>query len=684
MSGRKTKKNSFVKKKWLLVAICGLSIAAYNTQQVEASSINKLDTDKAMYTPKSKLRLSVEFTNTDVSSKGYYKVLLENPVANSSDGYAIRKEQTGPWECKKNKTITLASGSLDMDLPEYDGRGYLVTVQFYNYDHQLLAEKTTAVDVSSKWTMYPRYASLGRWDTSLSEQNRNIADLKKLHINATMYYDAYYRPQNPFPHETFKDWIGATVNQRNIRNAIKQNHKYGQSAMMYNMVNATTGTPDDRDAKMNDNGDAFKTIIKKDGTKAVESKWGIYRTSPANTGDGANTADNIGEQKTFNMLGGFDNRDNVSHQVQSYYNMWSKDWQKYIGDKMWGALTYMGFDGWQGDTIGNDTAVSYENRYSLKDKFPVVSGFGSFTEAMKTNQMKKFDFGINAVGGQGQKDLDKSQADFMYSEIWANNDVDDNTAPGNTNGTHTTYDALARAVDNTMQNSKKSLIVPAYIYHDYHPEWMSDKAVLLKNISVLAAGGSNMELTDGVNELYSEYYTGVSKDKKSKLSSYMSDPDNGGLRKLYDFQVAYENFLRGGNLQTNHHKIEVTQNGQDMGSNHGEANKIWYMTKSGHGNKIDDAETINLINFCDVSHIGWQIQNQSDDDNKQINPQYNVHIKYYVDPGRNISNVWIASPDKWLDGKNQKLSFSQGKDNTGNYIEFNIPRLDYWDLIYMK
>ncbi len=672
-------------KKWTLALICGaiLTLGGHVTT-AHASEIESINTDKAMYQPGSTLKTVVKFKNTENVTDGYYKLILKNPVADSSDGYAHKQISDGTWHANKNETIIHAEGGLNIQLPKEDGRGYILTVQFYDYNHKLLAEKSTAVDVSSKWTMFPRYASLARWNQNQDEQNKGIEQLKNFHINGMLYYDAYYRPQNPFPSDTFKDWIGETIHQSNIKNAIANNHKYGQSALMYNMINATTGTPDDKDAEMNNNGDAFKTVIKKDGTKAVESKWGIYRTNPSSTGDGAHTGDDIGEQKTFNMLGGFNNRDNVSKQVQSYYNLWSKDWQKYIGDKMWGALTYMGFDGWQGDTIGNDNVVTYENRYDLKNQFPVVSGFNNFVESMKNNQMKNFDFGINAVGGQGQKDLDKSKADFMYSEIWSNNDEDDNTAPGNTKGTHTTYDALARAVDNTMQNSGKSLIVPAYMYHDYHPEWMSDKAIMLKNISVLAAGGDNMELTDGINEIYSEYYTGVLKDKKSKLSTELSNENNGGLRKLYDFQVAYENFLRGGNLQKNHHKIEVTQNGQNVGSENGEANKIWYMTKSGHGNKIDDAETINLINLKDVSHIGWDIKNQSDDDKKQVNTQYNVHVKYHVDNGRDVKNVWIASPDKWLDGNNQKLNFTKGHDNDGDYVEFDVPQLHYWDLIYMK
>ena len=101
-------------------------------------------------------------------------------------------------------------------------------------------------------------------------------------INATMYYDAYYRPQNPFPSESYTDWLGNSLSLSTVRDTVRANHGRGQAALLYNMLNATTGTPDDKDAKMDD--PAFKTVTRKDGTKGVESRWGIYSTQERQTG----------------------------------------------------------------------------------------------------------------------------------------------------------------------------------------------------------------------------------------------------------------------------------------------------------------------------------------------------------------------------------------------------------------
>ena len=49
-----------------------------------------------------------------------------------------------------------ASGSCSLQLPERDFTGYLLEVQALNADGAVVAEASTAVDVSSQWTTFPR------------------------------------------------------------------------------------------------------------------------------------------------------------------------------------------------------------------------------------------------------------------------------------------------------------------------------------------------------------------------------------------------------------------------------------------------------------------------------------------------------------------------------------------------
>ena len=276
---------------------------------------------------------------------------------------------------------------------------------------------------------------------------------------------------------------------------------------------------------------------------------------------------------------------------------------------------------------------------------------------LKDNQMRSYKLGVNAVGGKGQKNLDHSKADFQYAEIWSNSwDWDDNAAGQNKVGRHNTYADLGRVVDN---------------------------AVLLKDISVLMNGGNVMELADDANQIYNEYYTGVSKNKEITMSRQLGDPDSGKLRKLYDFMTAYENVLRGDSLQNNYHRIEIMDsNGKPLADRDGNPGSVYTVTKSGHDG-YHDIETINMLNLTDVTNSNWQIRNKADEASKVVKTKKNLKVKYYVDPYRRIDKLWMASPDR-EDGRSQTLDFKRSWDEHGDYIEFTVPSLEYWNLIYMK
>lgn len=637
-------------------------------------------------------------------SHGTYTITVANPLASSQSDYGYTQTvATGRYDMAgKHGFDVRAVWTADRE----DYRGYIATIKLTNDAGQVVSFNTTGIDVSSSWTKFPRYAVMSNFTdaSQTSDDNVNIdaETLNKFHINASMYYDAYYRPQNPFPTDRFKNWIGDDINTQLIRTAIANQHRYGQTTMFYNMINATTGVPSDNDANMS-NSWLFQTKTKADGTTLVSSPAGIFRTTrqtlTSDTGYGkANTFDVEGEQQTFNMLGTYNDRADADHKIQSYYNPYSKDWQQYIGSTVRTALDKLGFDGWQGDTIGDqEKVVSYENRGTTTGAFDVSSGYGEFANAMKRGAMKDKAFGVNAVGGQGQRGLDQSQADFQYNEIWPW-DWDDNTALGNTNSAHDTYSALARVVDNTMQHAHKSLIASAYMYRNWANsgtapahKTFNDNAILLKDASIFSAGGDSLELTDNGRQLFTEYYPDSRKDKTITMSDTLGNADAGKLRKMYDFATAYENFLRGSNLQRTTNKVEVwTGNAVGDGQNLAVKNKsvpgtIMATTKSGHNGTIDDAETINLINFRDVTDTHWQVNNADEESRKTIKEQKDLWVKYYPDDGRTVHDVFVSSPDAKYQSTNQKLDFTSHVDEQGRtYLTFKLPSLEVWDLIYMK
>ena len=90
-----------------------------------------------------------------------------------------------------------------------------------------------------------------------------------------------------------------------------------------------------------------------------------------------------------------------------------------------------------------------------------------------------------------------------------------------------------------------------------------------------------------------------------------------------------------------------------------------------------------MINLTGVTNVNWQVNSTGDENSKNITPVGKHHVKYYVDEGRPIHHVWVASPDR-NDGNSQKLDFTTGRDEKGSYVEFDVPQLDLWNVIYMR
>lgn len=62
--------------------------------------------------------------------------------------------------------------------------------------------------------------------------------------------------------------------------------------------------------------------------------------------------------------------------------------------------------------------------------------------------------------------------------------------------------------------------------------------------------------------------------------------------------------------------------------------------------------------------------------------QSNVVTKYYYGTGTPTS-VTLASPDI-NGGAAQSLSFTTGSDAGGAYVQFTVPSLNYWDMVWVN
>ena len=86
------------------------------------------------------------------------------------------------------------------------------------------------------------------------------------------------------------------------------------------------------------------------------------------------------------------------------------------------AMDRMGFDGWQGDTIGDNRVTDYEHRNSTDeaDSHMMSDSYASFINAMKDLIGEKYYITINDVNGGNDDKLAKARQDVVYNELWTN------------------------------------------------------------------------------------------------------------------------------------------------------------------------------------------------------------------------------------------------------------------------
>lgn len=630
---------------------------AGDSNNISAINLSSIYTDKGKYKPGDIADIKLDFNNSGTS-------------ACSLDIEVIGNTPTGAEKSMTSTNISIPAGrstqSVSLSLPSDDDTSYLLQVIVSENQIPMFIQ-TLGLDVGDSWTSTPRYAALTNFNpndqTDKDNINKDIATLNKFNINATMYYDAYYRPQNTIPSDNYQTWIGENVSKGLITQGISTNHSFGMSAMFYNMINATTGTPNDNDTDMGDSS-KFKTVTRQDGTTGVESTMGIFRTGKCNICPVPDTFDGLGEQATFNMLGSFNDRDDVDHKVQYYYNPASPDWQQYIGNIMKSSLDYVGFDGWQGDTIGDIYGVPYQDRGTNNNGFHTKDTYADFINAVKPAFFSDKIFGMNAVNYGGQEKINGSKADFNYTELWQSDQP--------------TYQNLATCIRTTQASSDKPLIVPSYMYRDWYnsgssdlPATFKDDVILIKDAVIFANGGAPMELADNGYQLPTEYYPDTRKHYKIMMSDRLGNPDTGLLRKMYDFVTAYSSLLYQATHTTNLIYI-ANGNGDHVNSSTADAGKVYDITSNKNG-----VDILQLVNLTGCSNTNWQVNNAADEATKNITPVNDLKVKMYTN---NTGTLYGASYET---GIRNVISYEKGNDSNGNYITFTVDKLNLWSIFYI-
>ena len=516
-----------------------------------------------------------------------------------------------------------ASKRFPLSLPDADGRGYALEVEALDEQQNVLTSAFTAVDVSSSWTKFPRYGYV--WDFTPSADAESKADeMARYHLNGVQFYDWQYRHHRPLATDLsgWRDWSGRWISGDTVLAYLRGAHDRGMACMAYNLICAANET--------------YLT----DGS-GVQADWRLVRANGADF-----TCDMDAKLGPVGVL--------------QYFNLLNPDWQNYIFAQENRVFEAFDFDGWHGDTIGENgpmrTADGGPLGYDADGKpiYLVKDGYTAFLNAAKAAIGDKY-LAFNPVGAQGIENVNVSAVDVLYTEFW----------PWDRNANGRLYDdyyTLHRAILGACEQSGgKSLIVAAYVNYRNPKAAFNPAAVRMLDCVVFASGGSRIELGNGGNMLSDEYFPADGKKR-------MDDGLRSAVARLYDFLVAYENLLRDGQRP-----VSRTVRLENLPvSTDGRSDTVWCFAKADSSTEI--YHFLNLTGTDD----GWRDEEQT---KKPPIAHENVKTRLYTDYP--VREVWLASPD----GESPlplPLEFQTGRDANGAYAEFTQPALEYWNLIFLR
>lgn len=643
----------------ILAAQMLIPMSAYANSN--GDTISKITLNKASYLPNEKVE--VEFTYKNTTNKAQWI----NPEVNlyhldkkigETKRYPVFLQPGQEVNIKDNKDMADYYAYNTSDLKDFTG--YTIKIEIKDENWNLLDTETKALAIESNATTFPRYAAFAgsQWDGfSVTEKTKEkyeqeLKDLKDMNINLQMYYDVYYTPTNPFPNtdkfiQPWNTWTHSTIDTNLVKHYVDLNHKYGQKAMLYNMLGAKT--PYDN-SPISDGQLIYNSL-----SGPIADFWG----------GGSNPM-------KFNM---------GDNSYQNYYNYAGPQYQEEMSKIMKQALDNGKFDGWQADTIGDNIVTTYEDRFNKDSYFRLSDTYGYAVDKMLPNLGDNKLMTVNNVGGQGVENTASSSEQIVYSELWANNDKDDNYNNRDNNGEHKTYQDLKRVIDNVNKASGKSLLVAAYYEQPAeggkakNDKYFNRDGALLLEASIAASGGFHMGMVSngsygnvGIGYLSNPYYgnsdISVGRDLNSKLYTYNQ------------YITAYENILRGKDLKEDSANESINI---DKGN-------VWAFAKKGNG-----YQTINLVNLTNIDN-DW-MNKDGNSNNKTPNRLRNFKIKG-INVGKVswdrvneiVNNVYVATPDR-PDGditmRKVKASIT-GEDEKGYYITIDVPDLRIWNTIYFE
>ena len=612
-----------------------------------------------------------------------YSVVVSNPTAETKTMTVnLTLQHASEIIGQDNVDLTLAAGASakvsNLTVASEwltNNTGYLVTISVNDKSGNVLSSKRAGLSVEDDWTVFPRYGIVAGSPTdqnsilvkNLEAYRKELELMKSMNINSYFFYDAYNEATDPFPEgvdsfvQKWNTWSHTQVDTKAVKELVDQVHKSGAVAMLYNMISADSNP-------------------KNPALPLAALAYNFY-----------DSFGKKGEPMTYTI---------GDNPTQVYYDPANPDWQKYIAGVMKSAMDRMGFDGWQGDTIGDNRVTDYEHRNSTDeaDSHMMSDSYASFINAMKDLIGEKYYITINDVNGGNDDKLAKARQDVVYNELWTNGG---SVIPGRM---QVAYGDLKARIDMVRNKTGKSLIVGAYMEEpgiDYTvpggkatngagKDALAGKplqadATLLVDATVAAAGGYHMSIAAlananaALNVLQSAYYP----------TQYLSVAKDT-IRKLYNYQqfiTAYENLLRGEGVTNSTQSVSTKNAAGEILSKDAlgvTGDQVWTFAKSGKG-----FSTVQMINMMGIN-AGWHNE-EGYADNKTPDAQENLTVRLSLagktaqEAAKIANQVYVTSPDDWATSNMKKAQASLETDENGQpVLVISVPKLTLWNMLYIK
>ncbi|MFS9166256.1 glycoside hydrolase family 66 protein [Streptococcus salivarius] len=612
-----------------------------------------------------------------------YSVVISNPTAETKTMTVnLTLQHASEIIGQDNVDLTLAAGASakvsNLTVASEwltNNTGYLVTISVNDKSGSTLSSKRAGLSVEDDWTVFPRYGIVAGSPTNqnsilvknLEAYRKELELMKSMNINSYFFYDAYNEATDPFPEgvdsfvQKWNTWSHTQVDTKAVKELVDQVHNSGAVAMLYNMISADSNP-------------------KNPALPLAALAYNFY-----------DSFGKKGEPMTYTI---------GDNPTQVYYDPANPDWQKYIAGVMKSAMDRMGFDGWQGDTIGDNRVTDYEHRNSTDeaDSHMMSDSYASFINAMKDLIGEKYYITINDVNGGNDDKLAKARQDVVYNELWTNGG---SVIPGRM---QVAYGDLKARIDMVRNKTGKSLIVGAYMEEpgiDYTvpggkatngagKDALAGKplqadATLLVDATVAAAGGYHMSIAAlananaALNVLQSAYYP----------TQYLSVAKDT-IRKLYNYQqfiTAYENLLRGEGVTNSTQSVSTKNAAGEILSKDAlgvTGDQVWTFAKSGKG-----FSTVQMINMMGIN-AGWHNE-EGYADNKTPDAQENLTVRLSLagktvqEAAKIADQVYVTSPDDWATSSMKKAQASLETDENGQpVLVISVPKLTLWNMLYIK